>query len=158
MFDESLDEFWQQAHRSFDFIPARTMEYLNWRYCDPRSGYFTAEVAEEGGRIVGYAVSSTSNGRGYLADVLALPEREDVVAALVERAVAGFAARDIGIVLCWIPAQHPYRAVLARMGFEQAKRPVRMMYRPLQATPVELAFLGESQATMHFMIGDTDLV
>jgi hypothetical protein len=157
-FDARIDTFWEAASRSFEFIPSRTKEYLNWRYCDPRAGLFSVEVAEEDGRIVGYAVSATSHSRGYLVDVLALPERHDVVAALVTRAHASFAERGMDTVQCWIPERHAYREVLAQAGFEPAKNAMRMMYRPLLATEEELAFLGGEQANMHFTLGDTDLV
>jgi len=55
-FDERIDLLWDKVALECDFAVERRREYLNWRYCDPRSGGFKIRLAFEGGDIVGYSV------------------------------------------------------------------------------------------------------
>jgi hypothetical protein len=80
-FDEHIDTFWEEASRPFTFCVDRTSAYLNWRY-DPRAGVFTITIAEEDGHVLGYVVSCTSSAVGFIADLIALPERLDVARSL----------------------------------------------------------------------------
>jgi hypothetical protein len=90
--------------------------------------------------------------------VLALPDRLDAVALLVRELVAELADAGCTDVLCWLPERHPYRAVLHRAGFLDARQKPHITYRPCGASAEELAFLAEPGVRMHFTIGDTDLV
>jgi GNAT superfamily N-acetyltransferase len=156
-FDERIDSFFAEAAVPFDFIVERSKEFLNWRYADPRAGSFRLRVAESGSRILGYAVLSASNGRAYIADVLALPGRLDVVSSLLDDAI-DYAVREQAAALeCWCPAHHPYRSVLAGRGFRH-KRRLKPVYLALRLPAADLDFLADRKAAIHFQLGDTDLV
>ncbi len=98
-------------------------------------------------------------GKGYLADLLALPGRDDVVQSLVRDALARFRAAGVSAVQWWSPTHHPYKQILARQGFLHKRRRKRELgYRALRASSEELAFLEDPRAAVHFVLGDTDVV
>ena len=55
-FDERFEPFWERASAAWDVIPVRSVELLNWRFCDPRAGDFSIRIAEENGALLGYVV------------------------------------------------------------------------------------------------------
>ncbi len=156
--DERADALWAAASTQFEFIPARTRDYLNWRYCDQRAGIFGVTVAEDEQRMLGYIASRVSHGRGYIADILVLPDRLDVVASLTRETLLQFAATGITTVDCWIPMHHPYKDTLVQQGFGRTKTTRQFSCGPLKMAQAELAFIGDPHAAIHLTAGDTDLV
>jgi hypothetical protein len=160
-FDERVDALCEEAARPFDFMLKRDREFLTWRY-DRRGGDFTIEIAEDAGELAGYAVLCTDieRERGYIADILALPDRDDVAQALVTDALAWGRRAGLKTLVCWLPERHPYRHVLDGSGFVLRRLKTTMGYRaPGTAMPAEeLKFLAAPDARIHFMLGDTDTV
>jgi ribosomal protein S18 acetylase RimI-like enzyme len=156
-FDERTDAFFDAASAQFDFLVARTSRHLNWRYCDPRAGLYRATIAQSDDELLGYIVTRLSHGRGFVADVLALPGRLDVVERLVRQAVLRLRSTGVAEIDCWMAAHHPYRRLLEDAGFRR-KRTVPLSYRHLRLPANELEFLQDSRARVHITAGDTDLV
>lgn len=155
-FDQHMDNFWPRAAEPYDFIVKRTADYLNWRYADPRAGLFTIRLAERDGELLGYSVLRLSHGRGYIADLLALPDRLDVAASLFDDAVAHFAGRAIPRIDCWLPVRHPYQPLARERAFVD-KRVVDIdvyVHNPA----LDLSFLSDPTVPVHLSAGDTDLV
>jgi hypothetical protein len=145
--------------REFARRRARSREHLDWRYADRRGGRFHLRVAEDAdGSILGYAVGGARGDRGHLVDLLALPGRLDVAAALVREIGGVLAGAGCVDVLCWLPQRHPYRAVLRRAGYLDARARPFITYRPCGASAESLEFLAAPRTRVHFMLGDTDLV
>ena len=158
-FDERVDAFAREVALPFDFIHLRTREYVNWRYGDRRAGGFTIKLAEEDERLVGYAVLRSTNGHAYIADLIALPGRDDVVLALAHEAIDHFRRAGASAVECMIAANHPYRALLRRCGFAaERKRKVPPSFLPIDASPEDVALLASPDLRFHLMIGDADVV
>jgi hypothetical protein len=157
-FDDRTDEFWEEASRPFRLIVVRKRDYLNWRYCDPRAGAFTVRLAERGERILGYAVLRVSRGKAYIADLLTLPEREDVAQSLVSDALGYFRRTSVSSVRCWLPSHHPYREALLREGFLPKRRVKGLRYSTHRAPEELLEILTDPHEAVHVTIGDTDLV
>jgi hypothetical protein len=59
---------------------------------------------------------------------------------------------------CWLPERHPYRAVLHRAGYFDARAKPFITYRPCGAEASDLKFLARRDTRVHFTLGDTDLV
>jgi hypothetical protein len=156
-FDERVDVLYEEASRPFDLILVRNQDYLNWRYCDPRAGRFSVRVAQSERQILGYTVLAAAKGRVQIADVLALPGRLDVVASLVDDAIARAAASAAGALECWCQTHHPYKSVFLDRGF-LPKRTIKLTYLALRAPRAEIDFLADRKAAVHFQLGDTDLV
>ncbi len=158
VFDERLDTFWPRAARPFDLIYVRTKDVMNWRYADARAGNFTITIAEHGEVLLGYVITRRSRGRGYIADLLALPNRGDVAAALAREALAQLRSQTLECTECWLPARHPYQPLLRDLGFAPRNRHVRVFYRPFLTSAQELTLLRDPNARVHFTAGDTDLI
>jgi GNAT superfamily N-acetyltransferase len=155
-FDDRTDALWEAAKPEFDFAVARTQDYLNWRYRDPRSGRFELRAAIEGGELLGYIVTKPHADPAEIVDVLVRPGRLDALAALVRDAV-GQAGRDSGADLtCWLPTVHPYAATLRRLGFYDTGRDPSLRYEPAVMTADDLAFLLDPQLAVHVTHGDSD--
>jgi GNAT superfamily N-acetyltransferase len=154
-FDERADSFCASALEPFELAIVRTSAYLNWRYADPRSGRHTIRIVEEGGAMVGYAVYAMSRGKGFIADLLVLPERLDLVGAFVSDARSYFGEHGIEAVRCWSPRKHLYRDNLLGAGFE-VLRPVAQFGFGLRGR--ELPPRDDPDAAVHFTVGDTDIV
>jgi GNAT superfamily N-acetyltransferase len=155
-FDDRIDTFSRDVSQMFDFVQERTMDYLNWRYCDPRGGRFTVRVTEQNDDILGYAVCKVSGTSGYIADLLALPGRLDVARFLLEDSLRLLGGRGITNVTCWMAARHPYAEVLRRCGFLVSNKKTGAAYRPFLRHSDELEFLSDRRARIHVMLGDSD--
>jgi hypothetical protein len=157
-FDGRVDEFFDEAARPFDFVVVRSKGYMNWRYCDRAAGRFTVRVAEHEGRLLGYQVLKITGGNGYIADLLALPERIDVVRSLIEDALGLF--RDAGVesVSCWMISRHPYTAILRRYGFIDSRRNVGLAYEARGHDSTALDFLADAGTRIHLTQGDSDWI
>jgi len=156
-FDERFAAFWDEASRPFAFAVVRSPEYLNWRYADPRSGPSIIVLAEERERVLGYAVVRFVRGEAYLADLLALPRRADVVRALVAEAVRR-AHEGASEAQCRLPVRHPYRRILREHGFVARRPRSGMMYTAYGPERMELEFLQDPRTPVHLTFGDTDWV
>ena len=117
-----------------------------------------AWLAEEGATILGYAVARASHGVGYVADVLALPGRLDVVSSLLGQALTSETLGAVRRVECWSPVHHPYRRVLSELGFVEKKRTVRLRVVPRGERADPVVFRDDPRASIHVLAGDTDLV
>jgi GNAT superfamily N-acetyltransferase len=157
-FDARIDVFWREAARSFRFLIERTMDYLNYRYADPRAGTYEIVIAEQDGSILGYVVTTASREAGHIVDLLALPDRSDVVQALLRRAIDLLSNKGVARVECWRVVDHPYRIVLERCGFETLRRTHGIELASLQGQDEEMAFFADPKSAVHIMAGDTDLV
>jgi hypothetical protein len=157
-FDGRFEALRTEAAAQFTRITMHTQEELSWRYCDRRAGPFRVVVAEAGSRLLGYAASRVSYGRGCIADLIALPGRLDVVLLLARRALMDLAAIGAGEVECWSTPGHPYRAVLQDAGFTRVRRRTTIVHKAVAQPGEWLACLSEPAAAVHVMAGDTDLI
>ena len=155
-FDRRIGELWREAERDFEVAVERTPEYLDWRYCDERGGRWTVEVAEQDDRAIGYIAWRVEKSQGVIGDLVVLPERHDVLAALAQAAVTGAAAAGAASVIAWLPGIHPYRSVLRDLGFVSRPAGVEQMFRPQLLSTEAAELLAAPQTRIHFTIGDSD--
>jgi hypothetical protein len=155
-FDDRIEEFFDEAAKPFDYLIVRGKDYMNWRYCDPAAGSFTIRAAEQQGRLLGYLVFKIAEGEGYIADLLALPGRTDVVRSLIEDARHLFREAGVERVTCWMISRHPYNGILRRYGFIDSGRDVGFRCRPVSLDKSELEFLADAGARVHLTHGDSD--
>lgn len=155
-FDERIDTFWEQASKPFDFIIERRCDFLNWRYCDPRGGKHAVFLAEKDDEILGYIVVRTSSAtRGQILDLLTLPDRQDVVEALLAAGLASLREAGVASISCWMPSTHPYNGDLKRSGFVDSRRKLNFGWwlRP-DTEHSDLEFLQDPDALVHVMEGE----
>jgi len=125
-FDHRINEFWDEISDQYDYIIVRDMEYLNWRYCDPRGGDFIIHLAEDNDIILGFSVLIINRYKndypvGFIVDLLALKDRLDVVDSLLSKAVDYFDANNINIINYQIVKNHPYEAIFKKHGFVDSR-------------------------------------
>jgi hypothetical protein len=157
-FDERVDTLWSRAQSQFLFGIVRSSAYLNWRYADRRAGDYTILVAEEENRWLGYIVLRTHRDRGYICDLLTLPDRAGVADSLLASALDRFRGDGFRHVEAWSDVGSVYRWPLDRAGFRTLRRSIGLTFRPLRFPPEDAAFLNDPMAPVLFSAGDTDLV
>ncbi|MEZ4502347.1 MAG: hypothetical protein R3C39_06965 [Dehalococcoidia bacterium] len=156
-FDERIDEFFVQAARPFALIGVRDAPYLNWRYCDERAGRFVRLVATEEGATAGYAVVRLAHDHAYLADLLTLPGRSDIVAALLRQVLEAGRAEGAMAIEAWLPSTHPDTDTYKRLGFfSEHSGPVVTVNVHGRGEPSALDFLRAPDASIHLTLGDSD--
>jgi hypothetical protein len=157
LFDERIDAFCEEASQAFDFLSVRTAGLLNWRYADKRAGDFTIRLASERSQIVGFAVLCVAKDKGHIADIMAPPGRDDVVAAL---------GRDAGrrlrgqapLIECWLFSNSPYLRGLQRAGFLGSRRRRQPTFEAVGVPVEEVEFLSGKSIKAHLSLGDMDWV
>lgn len=158
-FAEGFDGFTAEASRPFTLIAERTFARMCWRHFDPRGGPAELRVIrDDGGAIAAYTVLRARARRGYIADLLAMPGRDDMVAAALRDAVQRLGGIGFTKVAAWLPRVHAYRRVFLAQGFRPSGRIMDLRYQPVAMAADTLAFLDAPDAAFHFMAGDTDLV
>ena len=157
-FDDRVEGFFDEAARPFEFVVVRTSDYMNWRFCDPAAGRFTVRAAEERGRLLGYLVFKITQGEGYIAELLALPGRTDVVRSLIEDALRLFREAGVDQVTCWMISRHPYNGILRRYGFIDSRRDPGFSCTTIDPDSTVVDFLTDPGARIHLTHGDSDWI
>jgi hypothetical protein len=144
-FDGRFEPFWREVRPHHRFIVERTVDYMNWRYCDPRGGRCVVKEAEEEGRVVGYSALTVTTGYeadfacGSIIDLLALPGRQDVVDALAKDALRHFADGGLNVVRSLALEGSPCSQALERRGFAPWGGEFNLFYREAATEPIDLA-------------------
>jgi hypothetical protein len=161
-FSESDDELYQRVSLDFDIIAVRDHRFLNWRYRDPRGGSYIVRGIREGNELLGYAVLKGEIDRQLIiVDMLAVPDRAEVVHLLLMDALERGRALGSESALCALPKGHRYERHLRELGFVAEPRmtgdaPMRMIWFPRGTE--DLAILSSPNPRCHIMLGDTDWV
>lgn len=163
-FDERVDELAEELARTrFDYLPGRDHEFLSWRYFDRRTGPSIGLVAEQGERLLGYAVLRPIGTRGHIADLLARPGRTDVARSLVDEGLRQLRRIGLAGVECTLPGRHPYVAALRGAGFVPLAERTRIMRIKLSISKrlernLDLEFVTDANARMQLTLGDSDMI
>jgi small nuclear ribonucleoprotein (snRNP)-like protein len=161
-FENSVKGFLEKVESEYNFILARSMEYLNWRYCDPRGGDYVVFQASTVDEIVGYmvvrVVKQDTGMRGVIVDSLVHPGRTDVLRLLLGSACDYFDKYDINEVATWLVDSHPDNRVFKECGFMDTRNGpyVFMGHQDIGTNREKLA--NSSARQIHFKIGDTDWI
>lgn len=132
LFDNRINVFWDKVKPGYTFIRERNKTYLNWRYCDPRSGEYTVILASSPeGEVVGYVVLTVNRKNkdypiGYVVDILALPGNEIAVSALLEEANNYFDQNRINLVNALIVQKHPFKKIYLKNAFLNSMKRVHL--------------------------------
>ena len=162
-FSNQIEAFWEQISKHYDCIVERKVDYLNWRYCDPRCGNFIVKQAVEEDIIQGFIVYRINRYNvnypvGTIVDLMTLPTGIDVAKALVSDAVNYFDKYEVNVCKNLVIKNHPYERVLNGFGFIDSKAKFHLFYKPL-IEENELDDLRLSQSSrIHVSYGDTDWI
>ena len=164
-FDPRINVFWKKIRDHYDFIIERTMDYLNWRYCDENGGsYFVIQV-EDNEIVVGYAVLRVNKLRdgypiGTVVDLLSLPGHVEVSRILINYAVSYFNEKAVNIVHGWTLTAHPYEKTYLENGFIRRKEMFHVALNSISSSSVEQinAIKNVQPERLHLQYGDSDLI
>jgi hypothetical protein len=130
-FDERVNGFWEISSKSYKFMVKKDLEWLRWRYQDPRSGNYTIMQAFMEDALHGFIVLELKEEdeyvEGYIVDLLTLPGRDDVVRSLFGAANDFFTNRSINAVHYRVVKGHPYCETAKNLGFIEPPKAMKMM-------------------------------
>ncbi len=137
LFDERLDQLWQDFANFYQ--PAsvvRDKHYLNWRYARHPGVDYAKFAGVLEGRVVGYIVcrirEEGRRKRGYICDILALPEMEKwIIPELLNKAIEHCDSEGADSVTCWALPHVPLFRYLKRRGFVARPSEINLVAKPL---------------------------
>ena len=104
-FDQRFDELMRSLLPLSGICPAKTSEYLNWRYADRPYKRDTVFAVEEGGTLRGYIILAlspyrTGSSLGVIVDIMADPSDQRTLSALCRRAIQFFRQENADAISC----------------------------------------------------------
>ncbi len=134
-FDHRFQSFLNELMTEHQYIVERSINYLNWRYCDPRSGEFIVKTAEENNKIVGFITFTINKIRkeypiGVILDLLALDNRIDVLHRLVSEALTFYEKSHVNIITSQVISNHPVAKALKTHSFLDSRINLHMFCNP----------------------------
>jgi hypothetical protein len=104
IFDERADDLWDQVYDPAKIALVRNADYLNWRYFQNPSRDYRVISFTKDADLLGYVVLRCMEQfglrGGMITDLIARPEREDVVQALLDAASEHFLAQGMDLIAC----------------------------------------------------------
>jgi hypothetical protein len=165
-FPGDVEDLVKKFQAAFTFVLRRDLDYLGWRYAEPRGGHFRTLFARRGGSTVGYMVLRpyVIDGRHYMdiADLVAEVGDGSAIAALVREGARMCREEGSNIIQIWLPADHPFLPDLGREGFllkqtGPTERKMKLLYRPAEGAD-DLARKLKGEMKCHLVLGDTDWI
>jgi hypothetical protein len=162
-FDDTYDIFWNKIKNNYSFILEKNKEYLNWRYCDPRSGSYIIKVAKQGEQIVGYIILRINRydkkyPRGYIVDLMSLPNFYDVSYMLVQNALRYFEEKNVNVITAYFVENSKYEDILKTSGFIKVPNIMHIFYQHLNNDINIEELIREDPNKLQLTMGDTDWI
>jgi hypothetical protein len=163
-FDKRINHFWNDTKDHYDLVAERNLEYLNWRYCDPRGGEYKVKIAEESNRVLGYIVSREKNSgegfnqdsMGYIVDLFIAQDRFDVARILLDDVLKEFNHNSVNLIQSFVLKKHPYEGIFRKKGFLDSRAKPMTLYKKL-GSKIKIKDLN-SPKRLHLQYGDTDWI
>lgn len=160
-FTDKINTFWNEIKNEYAFIYERTKKYMNWRYCNPCAGNYTVLQADNDGKMLGYIVLKVNKFKDYpvgnITDLLTLPNREDVISALLEKAIQMFNDLNVNSTRFWVIKNQPIEETSKKIGFVKASvKPPAVIVKPEYISKEWKTFLQASPSKVHLQMGDTE--
>lgn len=155
-FDSSADELWEKAKDIFDISVKRDAAYLNWRFLERPDQKYFAFGAYEDGKLRGYVILKLYRDdkilKGHIIDILSLPDRDDIVHFLIEKALKYFSDSGTDIESSWLHGAARYSSILKGKGFEEVRPRPLICRLNFDKEKYQKALDGNS---WYFTMGDT---
>jgi len=161
-FDERVDPLWRAFGSRFEFTVERDVDYLNWRYCDPRGGTAVVLAAFEGDQMVAFTVFKAAGDWSNVLDFAVLPDHPRAAALTRELLDAGCrrmeeaGARGARLAL---GMRHPAGRVVEAAGFLPAGSSIEFSSGPQRrgsrAPLLDRLYAGEARSNL--LLGDADI-
>lgn len=161
-FDESVNQFWNKIKGNYDFIVERRMEYLNWRYCDPRLFGFKVNIAvDDNDMVLGYIIYKINRYNedysiGYIVDLITLNNRLDVQYQLIDTAVRYFKENMVNVINYQLVEGSQQQSVFKRHGFLDSRINIHLFYNKYREFKGLDDLTQSSPTKIHISWGDHD--
>jgi GNAT superfamily N-acetyltransferase len=158
-FDERIDKFWEKASKLKTIMIAKNMKYLNWRYVAKPGKEYKIFIAKKQTEIVGYIVTKFEKGirslhsRGYIIDLLTLPDECTVAELLIASAVRYLKQEEATTISCWMLPDTSYYKTLRKLGFVRRAGPLLFVRVFDPNIPREVI---ANAANWYYVMGDDD--
>ena len=156
-FDESFTELWEAVAPKFDLAVRRDANYLNWKYATAPHVRYSLVALLRDGRTAGYAVyRHVQEPRGrvtLLADLLADPDDEDGVAALLRWVDQEARQADSDKIRTFV-TNATFRRQLRRSGYFQVKSTMEFVVKVNDINVAQDFY--DSTDRWHVTLGDSD--
>ncbi len=134
--DERFDALWSRQAKNNVAAIVRDRDYISWRYLDnPRYDYMMY-VAESNEELLGYVVLNTVETdlvRGYIVDMLLIPNDTAVFRALLDKSIEHLTNAKADTIHIWMPCRSPYYRELKKRSFRSKPNPVRFCCKSLSS-------------------------
>lgn len=132
-FDSSFDELWERRAHDYEIMVVRDSEYLNWRYKrNPLQEYRTLVAFRNNapaGLIIFCSRMEKGIKRGYILDLLASPNDDDLIRFLIGQAVLELYSERADIVSMWLFEHTTAFGLSRQMGFALKETPHDLIVR-----------------------------
>jgi hypothetical protein len=148
-------------YKVHDFIFERSLDYLNWRYCDVRGGDYYVLQAKKESEYIGYLVcrivKKEDSLRGYIVDVLVDPAFPEAGVLLLERGLEYFDEHGVNMCQAWVTKSHWFEDVFTWCGLVDTRRTVGIFLNRKEFPDKETMLKAPSNR-LHLQMGDTDWI
>jgi GNAT superfamily N-acetyltransferase len=164
-FDSRFDKLWQEAKSDHKIILKRDSLYLNWRYTQCPQKQYKIYVAEKDDKVLAWVIVRILNRfdlvNGALVDMLGLPNNENVIMALIQRAFDDLKEQNVDLVACSVPKSSIYFSSLKSSGFATCPRKLNPKEEPFIIYPLKkdenMEFIKDP-GNWFITWGDTDVI
>jgi hypothetical protein len=164
-FDDRFDDLWKESKNSHNIILKRDSTYLNWRYKNNPEIEYRIFSAEKEKKILAWIVVRTLDRfnlkNGAIVDILALPDQEENVHAMILKAVEFLKQKNVDLLAVSIPRSSLYYGLMKKCGFVNCPKSLNPKEEPFIIYPVsEHANKDYVKDSKNWFItwGDTDVV
>jgi len=163
-FDDEAERLWSPLARDDAVFLKRDASFLNWRYVEnPGRTYRILACQEETlrGLLVLREMEAFGLHGGMIMELQALPEEDEVMGLLLERALEHFMERRMDLVLCLTVPGSRLEKALRSKRFLAVPRGlgVKTWYFGGRGLPnLDRTELIEPIGSWHLTLGDTDII
>ncbi len=160
-FDGSYSLFWERVRSFYDLILDRSAVFMNWRYMDWRAGSFKVIAAIADGDWLGYIIYKVNRfDKDYpeanIADILTLPERQDIASYLIEEVGRRMDEEGVNVIYSWAVEDSLYLNVLQGAGYLNSRHHPYFIFQNINLTSEWEELYKIMPEKMCIQYGDSD--
>lgn len=161
VFPIEVNKLWADNCSRYNFVVERTKQYLDWKYCDPRSEKTIVKVARNQDKLLGYIVLGVNRyvsgyPIGYIVDIFVDNHNSEVTRALVSEAMRYFEHEKINLVNYLMVNGHPINKIFQEFGFLDSRISLHMFYNTRELDMQMKEVFSSKAETLYFTWGDHD--
>jgi hypothetical protein len=160
-FSTEIKNFLFRIVNWYDILLHRDVEYLNWRYCDRRSGgYIVKQAKNSSDKVVGYYVIKINKLNpeyhvGYIVELESEENNATVTVTMIKDILKTFKESNVNIVSTQVVEGHTQEKIYRKLGFVNTRRKLNLMYDVYKDKQKILGTM-KNHRKFYFCFGDVD--